>query len=407
MTLPAALFAIGLLSTLLLAWHFAFYPAAMGLLSIRRDRDRPDPDTRPFVSVIVPSYNEASTIEDRVADLARLAYPDDRYELVFVDSGSDDGTVDVLRSALAAFDGPESHVVVEEERRGKAAAIETGQSVARGDVVVVTDATTAFGDELLTKVAAHFADPDVGGVTARNAIPGAGEGILASNQFYYDLEELKARGENCLDSACQLYGEMSAWRPEIASPAHENLAEDVELSIQIRRQGYRIVHEPDAIAYELEPSTVDEQVTSKKRQLVGLIQTIVHHWRFLAVPRDAYRAIVFPSRKTLQVLSPFLFAALGASILGLFALGAGRLLAALVLANAIGVPVAAGAVLGVRSHVLEDDGGGASALAMLPDVVQFLVLMEYTILLAWAEFLSGRYSVLWQKSRTDRELRSS
>lgn len=405
MTLATALFAIGLLSTLLLAWHFALYPVAMGLLTARRTRTRPDPDEMPFVSVIVPSYNEASVIDDRAFDLTSLEYPDDRYEIVFVDSGSTDGTVDVLESALAEVDGPETHVVREAERRGKAAAIETGLSVASGDVVLVTDANTTYSDGLLTKVASHFADPEVGAVTARHEIPSAGEGLLASNQFYFDLEELKQRGETCLDSACQLYGETSAWRPEIASPELTNLAEDVELSVQIRRQGYRIVHEPEAVAYELEPSTTEEQITSKKRQLVGLIQTIFHHWRFLAVPRDAYRALIFPSRKTLQVLSPFLFVALGLSLVGLLALGAGTLFAALLLANVIGAPLVAAIVLAVQARVLGDAGGTSGALSMLPDVVKFLVLMEYTILLAWAEFLRGQYSVRWQKSRTDREVR--
>jgi cellulose synthase/poly-beta-1,6-N-acetylglucosamine synthase-like glycosyltransferase len=413
----------------LLLWHFAGYPLVMGWLALRTeprladgdaggdaaDGSAADGDAGAFVSVVVATYEEAGAIGDRIDNLAAQTYPTDRFEVVVVDSGSSDGTVEAAREAAAAHPDLSVRVVEQAEREGKASAVNAAIDVARGEVVLVTDANTEFVPEVLASVAPHFEDPDVGAVAGRLRLPETTNDITASNQFYRDLEHLKALGESRLDSAVQFEGELSAWRKGLARADPSSLAEDLELSVRIRRQGYRIAYEPRAVALEREPDNSSEQVTSNKRRAVGTIQTMLGHARWLAVPGDAYRAVAFPSRKAIPMFSPFLLLGILATYL---VSRDPRLVAKHVLASGAAGAVTLAALLRVRERVAAADGSSATGpdadpdgeseddggidLRSLPGLAFYVLLAEYFVLRAWIDYLTGDYSVLWEKSASDR-----
>ena len=85
------------------------------------------------------------------------------------------------------------------------------------------------------------------------------------------------------------------------------IGEDLDMSIAIRKKGYKVAFEPNAICYEPSPTSFSEQRTQKKRRCLGTIQNIFKHWRYLIVPRDWYRLIIFPSHKGLLMVTPFMF----------------------------------------------------------------------------------------------------
>ena len=109
----------------------------------------PDPDPRQLVSIVIPAYNEAPTIEHvlrRVCDL------DLRTEVLVVDDGSADDTAAVVERQTA--DLPNVRLIRQPRNQGKGAAVRTGIAESRGDIVVIQDADLEYDPRDLPKLLA-------------------------------------------------------------------------------------------------------------------------------------------------------------------------------------------------------------------------------------------------------------
>jgi glycosyltransferase involved in cell wall biosynthesis len=91
------------------------------------------------LSILMPVYNEATSIANAVKQALDVDYPCET-ELVVVDDGSRDGTADVL----AALDDPRLTLVVHPRNQGKGAAIKTAAVQASGDYMVILDADLEY-----------------------------------------------------------------------------------------------------------------------------------------------------------------------------------------------------------------------------------------------------------------------
>lgn len=109
------------------------------------------------VSVVIPAFNEARTLPELVRRIRALGRV---HEIVAIDDGSTDGTRALLET-LRAQPGPPLHVLRHEWNRGKGAAIRTGLTVARGDLVVIQDADLEYDPADYEALLEPFADPAV------------------------------------------------------------------------------------------------------------------------------------------------------------------------------------------------------------------------------------------------------
>ena len=106
-------------------------------------------DERPLISLLVPAFNEARTIE---AVLRRAAAVDLRTEIVVVDDGSSDGTPEIAERVAAELDPGRLRVVRHGHNQGKGAAVRTGLGAVRGEFVVIQDADLEYDPRDLPKL---------------------------------------------------------------------------------------------------------------------------------------------------------------------------------------------------------------------------------------------------------------
>ncbi|MDZ7830640.1 MAG: glycosyltransferase family 2 protein [Desulfobacterales bacterium] len=93
-----------------------------------------------LLSVIVPVYNEENTI---IELLNRVFYAPFRKEIIVVDDGSTDKTLEVL----SKYDNPSVKLISHERNQGKGRALQTGLDKANGDIIVIQDADLEYDPE--------------------------------------------------------------------------------------------------------------------------------------------------------------------------------------------------------------------------------------------------------------------
>ena len=110
----------------------------------------------PFVSVIIPVLNGERTIRDCLVSLLRMDYPAGRRVILIVDNGSTDRTAEIIK-------GYPVHYLCE-ERRGAAAARNTGIQASSGAILAFTDADCVVSTGWASELVRGFEDEGVGGV---------------------------------------------------------------------------------------------------------------------------------------------------------------------------------------------------------------------------------------------------
>jgi poly-beta-1,6-N-acetyl-D-glucosamine synthase len=401
--LSLTIIVVCLLCTLFVYIQFFGYPIFMAnFLTTKENKNGKDYNHQPYISIIIPTYNEEKTIAKRIDNLLSQNYPSDKIEILIVDSGSKDNTLTIGKEYEKQYANVK--IIEEDTRRGKASAINLGKKFANSEIVFVTDANDIFNNDAIKEMAKHFNNPKVGAVGGRFVLTNSENSLVSSSSFYWDIESLMRRGESNFDSACLFHGEINAWRKDIVSADSHALSEDLDMAVQIRKQGYKIIYEPSAIAYEPGPTSENEQIIQKKRTTIGTIQCFFKHKKYLWFPHDRYSGIIFPFHKEVQIFSPFFILGVIITIVSLLLLQQFTFIVIYLLA--VGVLFLVSFI--ILSKILFDAKISTQSkkttfpIKKLIDILYYVILHEFIILLAWKDYFTGKYTVTWKQATTTR-----
>lgn len=280
---------------------------AQRLRARKRELNHAGSDYRPFVSVIVPAYNEERVIAKTVGSLLASDYPN--FEIIVVDDGSSDRTSDVAREAF----GCEPRVrLFAKENGGKAEALNFGLRRAKGEIIVALDADTVFPPGTVGALVRRFADPQTGAV-AGNAKVGNRINVVTRWQAleYVTAQNLDRRAFASLNCITVVPGAVGAWRRDLLEKAggftSDTLAEDQDLTLKVRRLGYNIGYEEDAIAWTEAPDTLGGLAKQRFRWSFGTLQCMWKHRGALFNPRyGALGFVAMPNVWIFQILFPLI-----------------------------------------------------------------------------------------------------
>ncbi|KXK06619.1 MAG: glycosyl transferase family protein [Acidobacteria bacterium OLB17] len=280
---------------------------AQFLRSRRREHGHFGADYERFVSIIVPAYNEEKVVCQTVESLLSSRYS--VYEIIVVDDGSTDDTFKVVSEA---FPNEPRLRVLTKENGGKASALDHGWRQAKGEIIIALDADTLFTPTTVAELAHRFADEKLGAV-AGNAKVGNRLNLVTKWQAleYVTSQNFDRRAFASLNCITVVPGSVGAWRrtalEEAGGFSSDTLAEDQDLTIQVRKLGCRIGYEENAIAYTEAPATLRELAKQRFRWSYGTLQCMWKHKNALFNPRyGTLGFIAMPNVWIFQILFPLI-----------------------------------------------------------------------------------------------------
>jgi len=286
----------------LIAYTYAGY---LGWLWLR-SRWRPCPVHsrifEPFVSIVMVVRDEQGVLEAKIRNLLRLDYPEDRMELVIVSDGSSDRTEAILREQARH---PRLVTVLNQLPRGKASGLNDGLQIARGEVVVFTDARQEIEASALRLLLNNFGDPRVGCVSGELMLgdPQAGEKSRDVG-LYWTMEKKVREFESASGSVVGATGAFYGVRRELLGVIpDETLLDDVYVPMEVVRAGKRVVFEPRARAWDVAHQGIGREFSRKVRTLTGNYQLLqIAPWLLSAANPIRFE---FVSHKLLRLFVPF------------------------------------------------------------------------------------------------------
>ncbi|MGH7453835.1 MAG: glycosyltransferase family 2 protein [bacterium] len=278
-------------------------------LKNRRVQQKP---ITPRLSLIIPVWNEERAIAERLENALNLDYPAGALEVIVASDGSDDNT-EVIVSKYEA----RGVRLLSFPRRGKIHALKDAVAGAVGEILVFSDANSMYKRDALRMLVRNFADPEVGGVCGNQIYLKAKKADATSQGegMYWSFDKWLKRMESLTGSVVSAHGAIYAIRRSLYQPpASAAVTDDFAISTAVIEQGYRLVFEGEAIAYEEPTASAALEFGRKVRIMTRGLRGVLLRRRLLNPFRYGFYALELFSHKVLRRLVPvFLLVLLGAS----------------------------------------------------------------------------------------------
>jgi cellulose synthase/poly-beta-1,6-N-acetylglucosamine synthase-like glycosyltransferase len=280
----------------------------------------------PPVSILVPAYNEEATIAASIRSMLQLTYSE--FEVIVVNDGSKDGTLDVLKREFALLPFPEAYRrqlatkdtrqiyrstlhpnlrVIDKANGGKADSLNAGINASRYPLFCGVDADSILERDSLVKVTEPFLrDPTVvatgGTVRVANGCEVSGGFLtkvgLPRNiwALFQVVEYLRAflfgrLGWSNINGMLIISGAFGVFRKDavIAAGGYrpDTIGEDMELVVRMHRllrakgQPYRVEFVPDPVCWTEAPEDFRTLKNQRIRWQRGLAESLTANWRLM------------------------------------------------------------------------------------------------------------------------------
>jgi cellulose synthase/poly-beta-1,6-N-acetylglucosamine synthase-like glycosyltransferase len=273
-------------------YTYAGYPLLLALAArLWRRPVRRGPELPRSVSIVLAAYNEAAHIDRKLHELTGMLKASGlEGEVLVVSDGSTDGTADLARGHA----GWGVRVIELPANQGKAAALTQGCAAAKHEVIVLTDARQSWAPDALVRLLENF----------------TGDGVLGGVSLYWRIEKWLRKKESQVWSQAGVSGSISAVRRALFRPVPPGtILDDVYWPLQVVFQGYRVVHDDRARAFDRLPRRSCDEFRRKVRTLSGNLQLLTLQPRLLLPWRNPLWPVLV-SHKLLRLLVPWALVAL-------------------------------------------------------------------------------------------------
>lgn len=289
------------ITVFIIGYTYLGYSIFIVLLSRFLNNEVAKKPVEPKVTFLITAYNEEKTIRQKLENTLSLDYPHDQLEVLVASDGSTDGT-DKIVQEFSRWSVQLLHV---KGRVGKTETQNLAVQEARGDVIIFSDATTRYERSAIKKIVQNYADPRVGAVSGRYEYYNpTGASIGIGNILFWKYENFIKYCQTRIQTITGCCGCIYSVRRSLYSPLPPDIISDLVEPLKILEKGYRIVFEPDAIAYEETTEKAKEEFHMRIRVISRGMRGLLYMKRLFNPFKYGFVSFQLFSHKLLRWLVP-------------------------------------------------------------------------------------------------------
>ncbi len=237
----------------------------------------PSPEAySPFISIIIPAYNEESVIRKKIESVYSGSYPKDKMEVLVMSDASTDRTDAIVLELKNKYSSLRFYR--SDNRIGKPSILNRLVKEASGEIVVLTDANVLLAEDTLGLLTRHFTDPETGLVDTylTGLTQTKNQGIAYQEKKYTSREIMIKYKEGLLWGIIMgPSGACYAIRKTLFSPVPSNfLVDDFYINMKVLEQNHKAIVEPSARVFEDTTYKLKEAFRRKVRIATGNFQNL-------------------------------------------------------------------------------------------------------------------------------------
>lgn len=281
------------------------YPLTLIILDkVMKRENKKDLSFKPFVSIIISAYNEEKVIEKKLKNIIQTTYP--HYEVIVANDASNDATVPIVEDFIKNHPSYDIRVNTVKNHLGKTNAQDEAVEVARGEIIVFSDANSMFKEDAIDQLVSYFTDDSIEYVCGSLIYSKDDDvaSVVAENS-YWDLELRMRDIESKIGTIAAGNGAIYAVRK--SDYRHYDLvsSHDYEMPLYAGLNHKRALYNPYAIAVEKAGQTAEDEFKRKVRMQRRILTNIFTNLRRLNIFNYGWFSFFHFNHKTLRFLQAF------------------------------------------------------------------------------------------------------
>jgi poly-beta-1,6-N-acetyl-D-glucosamine synthase len=265
----------------------------------------------PGVSIIVPVWNEETTVQKTIFSLLKLNYPKDKLSILIVDDGSTDKTWNVIQR----FSRNKQIRLFRKENGGKYTALNHALGFVNTELVGCLDADSFVHPEALNRIVVKFNDSEVMAVTPSIKIfePKGILGLIQKAEYIFGIFLRKVF--HYLNAIYITPGPFSIFRKSVFDKLggykHAHNTEDMEIAMRMQRNNMKISNVHNAFIYTIAPTNIKDLYKQRLRWVYGFLKNAIDYRDMFFRPQYGNLGmIVLPAAGISVISTMYLFGAM-------------------------------------------------------------------------------------------------
>lgn len=258
---------------------------------------------KPKVSVIISAYNEEKVIEKKLNNIIKTDYPD--FEVIIANDASNDRTVELSENFIKSHPNFDIRVNTVRNHLGKTNAQDEAVEVAKGEILVFSDANSIFKEDAISELVSYFTSDDIEYVCGSLIYKEDETASVVAENTYWNMELTMRKIESNIKTIAAGNGAIYACRKKDYRNYDLVSSHDYEMPLHAGLNGKRALYNEDALAFEKAGSTTSDEFKRKVRMQRRILTNIRTNLRRLNIFKYGWFSFFHFNHKTLRFLQAF------------------------------------------------------------------------------------------------------